>query len=77
MFILVQCAANIIWFFDLTNYLQAPLPFVTDNDKLDAANKEATTDFGHFRDQPISLKKMMISDFQPTKQREKELEIVR
>jgi len=49
---------------------------VTDSEKLDAAVKEFTTDFGHFKDQPVCLKKILIKDFQPTTQQEKELELV-
>ncbi|KAF6030690.1 hypothetical protein EB796_010989 [Bugula neritina] len=56
-------------------YLQAS-EFVTDSEKLDAAVKEFTTDFGHFKDQPVCLKKILIKDFQPTTQQEKELELM-
>lgn len=51
---------------------------MTDNDKLDAAGKgEGTTiDFGYLRDQPVVMKKIALSEFQPTKQNEKELENV-
>ncbi|XP_067936689.1 receptor-type guanylate cyclase Gyc76C-like [Watersipora subatra] len=56
-------------------YLQTRQPFVTDSDKLNA-DKETTTDFGYFKEQPVGFKKIVIKDFQLSKRNQKELEIM-